>query len=295
MLRRAALNQAVLTWVLALPVLIGLAVAVRGGPVVLDAIDPAAAAARSGLLDGALDAVDFVGSLPVWGAVVAALSLVAARTSLGRGAEVLVVAVAAEAAATAIKALVGRARPAGADIPDLLVAAGFPSGHVTRTAVLVGVLFVAVPAARRRPRLVLTFGLTAVAVMGVARVSSSSHYTSDVIGALLLAALILAAWHVWRAAADEAERGLRPAGDRDTFEPWLKCSLRRSTPTAARSIVSTPTLSARCSDGRSAPTGRLGSPTCSGRSPIRHARGSCTCSRSAKGRCACATSLSSWG
>lgn len=198
MLRRPALDRAGLTWVLGLPVLIGLAVAVRGGPVVLDAIDPAVAAGRSGLLDVALDAVDFVGSLPVWGVNVVALSLVAARTSPGRGAEVLVVSVAAEAAATAIKALVGRARPVEAEITDLLVPAGFPSGHVTRTAVLVGVLLVAMPRAGRRPRVQLILGLAAVTVMGVARVSSDSHYTSDVIGALLLAALILAAWHAWR-------------------------------------------------------------------------------------------------
>ena len=198
MLRKPAVEAAALTWLLALPVLIGLAAAVRAGPVVLDAIDPAAAAARSGLLDVALDAVDFAGSLPVWGVIVLSLSLAAARTSPGRAAEVVTVSVAAEAAATAIKALVGRARPAGADVADLLVAAGFPSGHVTRTAVLVGVLLVAVPWARRRRRLVLVGGLVAVAVMGAARVSSSSHYTSDVIGGALLAALVLAAWQLLR-------------------------------------------------------------------------------------------------
>lgn len=63
MLRPSGSGRATLTWVLALPVLVALAVAVRGGPVVLDAIDPRFAAARSGPLDVALDAVDFVGSL----------------------------------------------------------------------------------------------------------------------------------------------------------------------------------------------------------------------------------------
>lgn len=213
MLRRAAVEPAVLTWVIALPVLLALAVAVGGGPVVLDAIDPAAAAARSGLLDVALDAVDVAGSLPVWGVIVLSLSLAAARTSPGRAAEVVIVSVAAEAAATAIKALVGRARPAGADVADLLVVAGFPSGHVTRTAVLVGVLLVFMPWARRRPRLVLVGGLVAVAVMGVARVSSSSHYTSDVIGGALLAALVLAAWQLFRVQLARRPTQAAPAQD----------------------------------------------------------------------------------
>lgn len=200
MLNRVPDRMTAITLVLALTVLGFLAVAVRSGPLGLDAADPGLLALRrAGFAGGLLDAVDLVGSLPVWGATVALLALLVARTGFRRSAELVGVAVVSEVAATAVKAVVGRARPPGADVGDLLIAAGFPSGHVTRTAVLVGVLLVLVPWTTRRPRLVLAAGLAAVALMGFARVSSGWHYTSDVLGACLLAAAILAGWHAWRA------------------------------------------------------------------------------------------------
>lgn len=54
-------------------------------------------------------------------------------------------------------------------------------------------------ARERRPALVtvLAFGLRAAFLMGIARVSSGAHYTTDVIGGWLLAAAILATWTLW--------------------------------------------------------------------------------------------------
>ena len=196
---------AALSVALAVPVLVVLAVAVRGGPTALDVVDPSIAALRVGPLDALLDAVDLAGSLPVWAFAVAMLTVRLARTGLRLGAEALVVAVGAEAAVTAIKALVGRARPPGAELADLFVAAGFPSGHVTRTAVLVGIVIALAPWTARRPRLAIPLAVVSVVLMGLARVSSGAHFTSDVVGACLLAAGILAAW-LWVSPAISGRR-----------------------------------------------------------------------------------------
>lgn len=205
MLSGARRQVAALAFALALPVLIILAVAVREGPTVLDAVDPIFVALRVGPLDTLLDGVDLAGSLPVWAFAIALLTVMLARTERRLGVEVFVVAVGAEAAATAIKALVGRARPAGAELADLVVAAGFPSGHVTRTAVLVGIVIALAPWTSRRPGLAIALAIVAVALMGLARVSSGAHFTSDVVGACLLAAGSLAGW-VWVSPATVGRR-----------------------------------------------------------------------------------------
>lgn len=188
----------VVTATVALVSLIGLALTARSGPLPFDPpVGLWAADRRAGWVGAVVDAVNVAGSLPVWWSLVLAL-VAAARTSMGQRVQALAVAGGAEAAATAIKALVGRARPPGADVTDLLVAAGFPSGHVTRTAVFVGLILVLVPWASRHRRLVVGLGLVAVVLMGFARVSAGAHYASDVVGAALLAAVILAAWQLLR-------------------------------------------------------------------------------------------------
>mgnify|MGYP000341895308 FL=1 len=202
MLSDARRRLAALTFALSISVLVILAVAVRGGPTVLDVTDPRLVALRVGPVDALLDAADLAGSLPLWAGAVALLTVALARTKLRLGGEAFVVAVGAEIAATAIKAVVGRARPPGAELSDLLVAAGFPSGHVTRTAVLIGLVIALAPWAQRRPRLAIALGLVAVALVGLARVSSAAHFTSDVLGACLLAAAILAGWRWISSSAD---------------------------------------------------------------------------------------------
>lgn len=216
MLSDAGRPAAALSVALAVPVLVGLAVAVRGGPTAVDVVDPTLAALRVGPLDALLDAVDLAGSLPVWAFAVTMLTVRLAQTELRAGAEALVVAIGAEAVVTATKALVGRARPAGAELADLLVAAGFPSGHVTRTAVLAGIVIALAPWTARRPRLCIALAIAAVALMGLARVSSGAHFTSDVVGACLLAAAILAGW----LCVSPARAGRR----------WATASLRKAGP-----------------------------------------------------------------
>ena len=181
------------------PALIILALAVGGGPLPLDSADEALARLRDmGAGASIFNAADLAGSLPVWASLISILGLAIARYQPRAAVEFVAVALLAELAATALKIVVARPRPAAGPSLDLLVAAGYPSGHVTRTAVLVGAVLVLVPWCATRPRLTIVAGLAAVAVMGAARVSARAHYSSDVLGACLLAAALLAAWALVR-------------------------------------------------------------------------------------------------
>ena len=181
---------------LSLAALGGLAWSVRAGYATFDILDSRLAATRVGGVDVVLDIVDLAGSLPVWAALVGVITLVVGRRRWHMAGESLLVVALAEVAATIVKIVVARARPPEAEIGDLFVVAGFPSGHMTRTAVLVGVVLFLLAADSPRRRVVLALGLVAVAAMGVARVSAGAHYTSDVLGAMLLSATILAGWQL---------------------------------------------------------------------------------------------------
>lgn len=176
-----------------------LSLAVGVGPLPIDAADGALAGLRDGGAGGSiLTAVDAAGSLPVWAVAIVLIALLMARGGLGPAIELGVVTLFAEAATTLLKVAVARPRPADGPTLDLLVASGFPSGHVTRTAVLVGAMLVLVPWCAQHPRLTIAAGVAGVAVMGLARVSGRAHYTSDVLGACLVAAAILATWQLVR-------------------------------------------------------------------------------------------------
>lgn len=197
MLARGSPRAAALAaFALGVVALAALAWSVRGGYPVFDAFDSRLAGMRVGVVDAVLDIVDLAGSLPVWAAVVGIITLTLSRGRWRIGAEALSVVVMAEAATTAVKVVVARARPPEAEISYLIVVTGFPSGHVTRTAVLVGVMLFLLAADARRRQVVLALGLVAVVVMGMARVSAGAHYTSDVLGALLLSATVLAGWQL---------------------------------------------------------------------------------------------------
>ena len=176
-----------------------LSLAVGLGPLPIDEADVALAGLRDrGAGEPILAAADIAGSLPIWAVAIFLIALLLARSSQRRAMELVFVSLLAEAAATILKVVVARPRPGGGPTLDLLIAAGFPSGHVTRAAVLVGAVLVLVPWCARRPRLTIVFGVACVAIMGVARVSGRAHHTTDVIGACLLAAALLAAWQLVR-------------------------------------------------------------------------------------------------
>jgi membrane-associated phospholipid phosphatase len=188
--------MAVATGALSLSVFVALASIIRTGFAGLDVFDPRLAEVRAGPVGPLLDVLDAAGSLPVWAALVGLVTIILGRRRWRVMGEALSVVILAEVAASAVKVVVARARPPQAEIGDLIIAAGFPSGHVTRTAVLVGVVLFLLTTHGPRRQALLAVGLAAVVAMGVARVSASAHYTSDVLGALLLSALILAGWHL---------------------------------------------------------------------------------------------------
>ncbi len=93
----------------------------------------------------------------------------------------------AEVAAFALKALVGRSRPGQGPTDDLVATASFPSGHVVRVTVTLGVLLALI--AWDHPRWRMPAVLVSVAfllVVGAARVASGEHWPSDVVGGYLL-------------------------------------------------------------------------------------------------------------
>lgn len=210
---RPGSRTTLLALVSAVGALLVLALAVSAGPSPIDVADPALVA-LGGTEPAAsvVDVANLAGSLPIWIALVVVLVTVLARTSLAKASELAFFAVLTEMSSASLKVLIGRPRPDSADVTDLLVTSGFPSGHVTRTAVLAGALLVLVPWCARHSRVAIGAGLVAVGVMAIARVSAQAHHTSDVLGALLLAASLLALWEVWRALGTSTP-GSRPTSD----------------------------------------------------------------------------------
>jgi undecaprenyl-diphosphatase len=116
-----------------------------------------------------------------------------------------------ESAAVLVKLGVDRLRPPGVVIQDLVTAASFPSGHVTRIAVTVGVaVVIAWPALRRRMAAVIAAAASAV-VMGIARMAAGEHWPTDVLGALLLSGAIVSVAAATAGVATSAVRTRRPS------------------------------------------------------------------------------------
>ncbi len=109
-------------------------------------------------------------------------------------------AITADGAAALIKLAFALPRPPGGDLLDLFggPSYAYPSGHVARTVVLLGLLaWVAlreVPRLRRpfvAPSIALVV-VVGIALMGVARVGAGQHWPSDVLGGVLLGVAWLA-------------------------------------------------------------------------------------------------------
>jgi membrane-associated phospholipid phosphatase len=136
----------------------------------------------------AVRAMNVLGNLPVWGALVAILAVAFAATR-GLFAGLLVgLSIAADLAAFVIKLLVERARPEGAVVEHFLGTDNFsfPSGHVVRAVALVAVVAWLLAPPALRVRLAIGGGLLAGVVMGYARVALGVHWPTDALGGTLL-------------------------------------------------------------------------------------------------------------
>ena len=111
---------------------------------------------------------------------------------------------------TAIKLLVDRPRPPGIAVADLVTQASFPSGHVTRTAITLALVFLVVPGSRPTRFLVSAVALVVVILMGLARIMSGEHWPTDVLGGFVLAGLVVAGAVGLRARFRQSAPGLRP-------------------------------------------------------------------------------------
>jgi membrane-associated phospholipid phosphatase len=171
---------------------LALALTVHPGATAVDLLDPGIRAA-SAWLDPLAAALNLLGQLPFWAALVA-LQAVLVRRRPWLAAELLAVSAAAEGLSAVVRLVVDRPRPELAHATDLVIAAGFPSGHVARAVVFAATTLVVVPWLQRHRGAWLVLGIALVALMADARLLASAHYASDTLGGALLGAAVVGAW-----------------------------------------------------------------------------------------------------
>jgi undecaprenyl-diphosphatase len=197
---------AIVALLVSVVVLALLAIAVPDGASVADRLDPAFRQAVGDPVAVVFDGFNLAGTLPAWVALVFFLVALAWRNR-GLAVEIVTTAVVVEAAATIVRVIVDRPRPMPTAATELLVASGFPSGHVARTVVFMAAVLVVVPWARRHRRAWLLLGIAAVAIMALSRVAAGAHYASDTVGGVLLGCAVVAVWAWWRSRSGRAELG----------------------------------------------------------------------------------------
>jgi membrane-associated phospholipid phosphatase len=205
-MRPAGPARALIAFIVAGLAVVVAAILVPSGPSPADRLDEGFRAALPGWLGIGLEALNLLGSLPVWVAIVVLVAVPVWRRR-GLAAEVVAVAIGTEALTTVVRILVNRPRPPFGLNTELLVAAGFPSGHVTRTVVLTASLLVVLTFARRHRPAWLGLSTGLVMLMCLARVAASAHYASDTLGGVALGAAVVALWAFVR----DPERAVVPA------------------------------------------------------------------------------------
>ena len=186
--RRAAAT-ATIAWLGAVLVL---ALTVHPGATAADQLDPAIRAG-SAWLDPVAAALNLLGQLPFWAALVV-LQAVLVRRRPWLALELVAVSAAAEGLSSVVRLVVDRPRPELAHATDLVIAAGFPSGHVARAVVFAATTLVVVPWLQRHRGAWLVLGIGLVALMADARLLASAHYASDTLGGALLGAAVVGVW-----------------------------------------------------------------------------------------------------
>lgn len=180
-----------------------LGLAVRSGPTGFDtAMVAAVQAAATGWVRTLLDALTAVGQPIVWDPVVIAIGVVLAVRGQRRDGLQLVCWVAvAEIAAEVAKILFDRIRPEGVAVSDFITQASYPSGHVARTVVTLGLLVLIGPSSPRVRWLGVLAAAAFSVLMGMARIESGEHWPTDVVGGFLLSGLVLSMAYAYRGIA----------------------------------------------------------------------------------------------
>lgn len=142
----------------------------------------------AGLWGDLIRVLNVLGTPFAWAAIVAVVAAALWKTR-GRAAGVLVLlTLASDLAAFAIKLVVGRERP-DTDVAYHFFGAdsfSFPSGHVTRAVALAAVVGWLLAPAAIRLRVALAAAALAALAMGYARVSLGVHWPTDTLGGALL-------------------------------------------------------------------------------------------------------------
>jgi len=124
-----------------------------------------------------IDAFNLLGQALVWDALVVVVAIALWLRGRRFEAVVLVVGViGAEAGASAAKIIVGRTRPPGIAVADVITQASLPGGHATRAVVTPGLL---TAMAWRRPRWrgpAPSHALAFIVLMGIARIAVGEHW-----------------------------------------------------------------------------------------------------------------------
>ena len=141
-----------------------------------------------GLVGDFSGAVNSIGNLPIWAAVIGVTSLAIGMTRGLRAAALVALSLASDLAAFGVKVVVERERPQTSVVQQFFGADNFsyPSGHTVRAAAFVAATVFVLAPARWRVPLALLGGLIAGAVMGYARVSLGVHWPTDTLGGTLL-------------------------------------------------------------------------------------------------------------
>jgi membrane-associated phospholipid phosphatase len=173
---------------------LALALVVGGGPLPIDlTVAVALQPLRFGVIGSLVAAVNLLGQPFVWDALVAVIAI--ALWLRGRRFEAILLVVGVvgvEAGASLAKIVVGRVRPPGIAVGDLITQASFPSGHMVRTVVTTGLLAAMAWPRRRWRRAAAVAAVAFSVVMGIARIAVGEHWFTDIVGAALFGSWALA-------------------------------------------------------------------------------------------------------
>jgi membrane-associated phospholipid phosphatase len=148
----------------------------------------------------AVTAINVVAGFPTWDLVVLVSALAVRLRGRGREALFVALSLSGDVAVASFKAFFNRPRPSPS-VSDLIATSSYPSGHVARMVITLGVM-VALLAWRHQELRVPTLmaSAAAVALVAVCRVASGEHWPTDVLGGLLLGIFwldfLLTAWLV---------------------------------------------------------------------------------------------------
>ncbi len=159
-----------------------------------DAVSAAILAGQTSTLGRIATAWESVGDLVPWVVLTWLIGLALLFSGRRLTALWFFAAVTADGAAALIKIAFALPRPLGGELLDLFggPSYAYPSGHVTRTVVLLGlVAWFALQETPRPQRPLMALTMTAAAVLGVAlmsvaRIGAGQHWPSDVVGGVLV-------------------------------------------------------------------------------------------------------------